>query len=304
MKLRTSESTLLKIVSVLFAVVLWLYVLGTESSQIVKNMSVEYILPKGMSISNEGPSEVEFILQGPRAFMRTILDSDEKLLVDLNRYYRKGGKTSLSFRPKDEELPIPIGVSVLKVDPEVVNIKLEREARKEIKIVPNYYGKLDSNYRLVEAKIVPDTLKISGPASLVQGLSEVKTQIIDLSTLNTTDKKEISLLPLDSRLSVEIDGKMEFRFTIKPIKANLSINNVKIRYLTSSKVIKSSHRTCSLLVLAKDGDKTKILASEVEVIADIPERRVGKMTIPLRAKLPDNLHLLEIHPDKIFVTVK
>lgn len=304
MKLKASETTILKMVSVLFAVVLWLYVLGTESSQIEKTMAVEFILPKGLAITSMVPNELKFTLQGPRAFMRTIVDSDESMLIDLNRHHNRGGKVAFSLRVRDEDLGVPLGVSILKVEPEVLNIKLEKELRKTLKVVPHFNGKVDANYRLVEGRVLPETLEIRGPSSLVGAISELTTQIIDLSKLENQGPKEVQIADIDPRITVENKGRLEFHYTIRPLKANLSLNNVKIRFLTSGKVLKTSHKSVSLLVLAKEGDKTRVRASEVEVVADIPEGQVGKMTVPLKANLPEGLHLLEIRPGKIFVTIK
>jgi YbbR domain-containing protein len=94
------------------------------------------------------------------------------------------------------------------------------------------------------------------------------------------------------------------KFVIKPTKANLSLNNLKIRFLTSQKLLKVSHRTASILVLADDGEKADVRKNDVHVVADIPDGTKGNAKIKLKCTLPNGVHLLKIYPEEISVTVK
>ena len=67
-------------------------------------------------------------------------------------------------------------------------------------------------------------------------------------------------------------------------------------------MISSKIKNVSLDVLMPK--EKSIKTSEVSVVADIPENTRGRVKVKLRATLPDEVHLLQINPEYINVSVK
>ena len=134
-------------------------------------------------------------------------------------------------------------------------------------------------------------------------IDSLPTLPIDLSKLVGKGEVAIQLKDLDPRLSTS-DDELKLNFLVRPTKANLQLNNVKIRFLSSSQIRRASARTASLLVLSEKGENVDLKASQVSVIADIPEGKTGRVTVKLQAKLPEGIHLLKIQPENITVNLK
>jgi len=102
---------------------------------------------------------------------------------------------------------------------------------------------------------------------------------------------------------VDKERDIKLHYQVRPTSANLTLKKLKIRFLSSKKIVSASHRYATLEVLAEEPGR-KISKSEVQIVADIPESSSGKVNIALKALLPDDIHLLKVHPEKISVKIK
>lgn len=293
---------LLKVFSLLFSSFLWFYVIGKTDAQLEKVVHVKYILPKNKAIADEDIKDVTYYLNGPRAFIRTLEDREDVIIIDLTNNKRKsGGRVEVVFRPHD--LALPFGVNVTKIEPKRLTLTLEKAITKEVLIRPQYIGSLSPDQKLIRESLSPGRIKIRGPVTLLRNFDSIATQPIELSGITGEGIQIVELQLPDERIQFIDETKIEFRYLVKPMRANMVIENIKIKFLTSRYVRKASRRSVSLVVLSDKGSEVDIPKSEIEVLAEIPENQRGKVEVELKAKLPAGIHLLEIKPKKIFVYV-
>ncbi len=76
----------LKFISVFISFVIWIYVLNSEKTQFDKMVSLDYILPEDRVFSVKPPQEVTFKVKGIRAFAPSVMEKNERIVIDLNRY--------------------------------------------------------------------------------------------------------------------------------------------------------------------------------------------------------------------------
>ncbi|ATH08258.1 hypothetical protein BIY24_09930 [Halobacteriovorax marinus] len=289
---------LLKVVSALFAVVIWFYVLNSEPQEVTHNMTLHLVSPKGLSVSNLTPEKLSVKIKGSRAFIRTMVEREESVYLKLQNYpYQKKGGFNIFLSPED--IPVPFGIQVIDVKPDKFKVELQKEIRKNVPVKVNLVGALPSDLKLMETKIEPSEVLISGPIEVMRKISRVTTAPIDLTTLEGSGELKISLSDIDPRIESKRVTPLDFAYVVKPRKANLTLKKVKIRFLSSSNRISSKTRFVSLDVLAPEG--VRLTASSVQVIADVPDER-GVHSVKLRAKLPEGIHLLQINPQSINVS--
>lgn len=295
------EKGALKIVSVFISVFLWFYVLNSEPQEITKQMKIEFISPDGLAVSAMNFSTINVELRGARAFINEILPREEKVVVNLNKYpYKKGKDFTIHIGPND--IPIPFGVDVLSVTPNALSVRLDREIKKYVPIKVNLVGGLPSELKMVKQDINPNRVMLQGPVELMRSIGTAKTVPIDISELEGEGEVKTTLADIDERISYDREQPISFTYDIKAKKANLTLKNIPIRFLSSSKILKASSRKVSLDVLAPEG--MSIRSSQVQVVADIPDESKGNVEIKLKANLPDGVHLLQINPQSINVTVR
>lgn len=294
----------LKLLSILLSVFLWVYVLNSEKVKFEKTVTLEYILPDDMMFAEKPVQEVIFMIEGPRAFVRSIAERDDKLVIDLNRVNQK---RSLHFNIDiiPTQLSLPFGMVVERVLPRKIPIKLEKKASKIVPVKAVFAGSLPEQMNFGRAEIYPSEVEVYGPRSLIVKLKEIQTRPIELEGLLGLSEVPVEAQLSDERLALGPGVELKLVYQLKASGANMVLKNVPIRFLTQNKNARSSSRTVTLklLVPPKIKDRSNI-SSSLQVWADIPEGSQGKIEVPLKTIIPPGIHLLEISPKSIIVNVE
>lgn len=292
--------SMLKVVSLIFAFVIWFYVLNKTHISIEKSIPIDINVPKGMSLLSSDTKEITYVLEGPRAFMRSLLDRDERITIDLDDY-KPNKKNYYEVPIKTTGMTLPFGVDILKIIPSKVMIKIEATDTKKVPLRTNFIGNVSGDYKLIDFQLTPDKVTIFGAKSTVSKINEVLVSPIDLSELSGNGEINLGVSGLASGIGVKNGTPIVFQYKIRPKRANMNLKEVAIRFLTSTKIIRVGSRKVSLDLLA---DEDVLDSSKIEVIADIPDDSKGRVDVKLRVNLPDGVELLSIRPEKVTVFVR
>lgn len=301
MKLRfRSRKHSLKVVALFTGTILWFYVLNASRIRLEKTVTLQYVLGDNVVFAGKPPQEATVVLEGPRAFMRTMMEREEKILVDISR---APWRDNLRPKPtlKDEDLKLPFGVKVEKITPRVLPLRLERKASKVLPVRYTLSGDLPADLQLLKAQIKPTEVEVVGPRSLISGLKEVLTKPIDVESLYGQNSLGLEWNLPDERLLISRPTSAQLNYQLKAKKANLVLERVPIRILGEGRMVKEQTVTLVLWAptdMARRVDKSDL---NVQVWAEVPEGIRGKSEVELRAVLPPRLHLVDIRPKKILV---
>lgn len=91
----------------------------------------------------------------------------------------RAGEVQVSIRP--QSLNLPPQVEVVTIDPASVRFTLESRRQKIVPIQPYPVGSLPAAFALGEITVNPAVCEVSGPASLIAGVTEVATERVILS---------------------------------------------------------------------------------------------------------------------------
>lgn|GEM_PF-607051 len=298
------QKRILKIVALIFASTIWFYVLNSEPYEVEKEIPISFITTPGQAVANLTPRTLKVRLKGSRVFMQNIFSSSERVVLNL-RESQYQGLSEFEALVQNTDVPLPFGVEVLELEPKIIPIRLDREIRKEVEVRAQLSGDLPTDLRLVEQEVSPSPVMIKGPVEVMRRIGVLRTEPINRATLEGSGSIPVGINDLDSRVSIEgleEDG-FQFSYSVKAQTANLTVKNVKIRFLATRQNFSSEIKEAAIDVLAPEGRKLR--ASEVQVIADIPEKTAGtKVSVKLRAELPEGVHLLQIHPEEINVKLQ
>ena len=237
------------------------------------------------------------------SFVKNLNFDKEKVIVDIRDYPYK--KKSLSVPLKSSMIRLPFGVKVLEIQPKKISLTLEREIRKKVPIKLVALGNIGADFKMVKKEFFPKEMMIRGPYSQIKKTTFLNTIPIDLSTLEGEGVLPLPLAEVDERIMFEGSKNMiQFTHVIKPNKANMTLKNIKVKFLTDQLNFKSSHERVSLDVLVTEEKKEALRESDISVIAEIPDNASGNLEIKLRASLPDGVNLLQIHPEFINVSLQ
>jgi YbbR domain-containing protein len=295
----------LKLISLFLSVFLWVYVLNSEKVKFEKTVVLEYILPLDMMFAQKPPHEVTFMIEGPRAFVRTVAEREDRLVIDLNRSnVRKQLSFNVDINPS--QLNLPFGMVVERVIPRKLNIRLEKKASKIVPLRLQLAGQLPEKLSLQNGTLEPSEVEVYGPRSLISRLKELPVSPIDLDTLPGLDQVPAEVQLPDERLTISGGHDIKFNYQLKAASSNFVLKNVPIRFLSEKQRITSTVKLADLklLIPEKVMKNRSNISSTIEVWADIPENARGRVSVPLKVVLPPTIHLLEISPKTIIVNVQ
>lgn len=303
MKLRVKKHSL-KLLSVLLSIFLWVYVLNSERVKFEKAVTLEYVLPDDMLFAERPPQEVIFLIEGPRAFVRGVLEKESRAVIDLNRVnHRRLMDFTVDLKPS--LLDLPFGMVVERILPWKLPIHLEKKASKVVPLRAQFAGSLPEQITLAKMDLVPSEVEVTGPRTLINRLKELPTRPIEMDGLLGLTEVPVEVQFPDERMTLVGSRNLKLSYKLKAQGANMVLKDVPIRFLTQNKNVRSVTRAATLKILVpqKIKDRTTI-SSSVQVWADIPEGSTGQLEVPLKTIIPPGIHLLEISPKSIIVNVQ
>ncbi len=186
-----TENWMLKLLSLVFALILWFFVIGERRVEIGYTVPLELKdIPPDMMIANEVPSLVDVRLSGPRTMLMNLSPSDISISVDLSDL--KPGLTS--FKRLEERLDIPSGLKVTRLSPSFVDVRLDRVITRTVQVEAVFTGTPAKGYALGSVRIKPSRVEVEGAESELKDVNEVPTEPVDIDGV----KESFALIvPLD-----------------------------------------------------------------------------------------------------------
>lgn len=176
-----TENWTLKLLSLIFALLLWMFIMGERRQEIGYRVPLELQnIPAGMMIANEVPSLVDVRVSGPRTLLMNISPNDISIVVDLADL--KPGLTT--FKRLEERLNLPSGLRVTRLSPSFIDLKLERVKQKEVPVKIALSGEPMPGYRVGSLRAIPDQVVVEGAETELKSVTEVTTEEVDLDGVN------------------------------------------------------------------------------------------------------------------------
>lgn len=287
-----------KAISVIIAFVLWVVVLGSRVVEVTKDIPIEVVAPVELVTANDIPDHISVRLSGPKAFLRAILDRrEEPIRVNL-----AGAKPGLvTYRFFSDYIRVPIGVKVLQIIPASIPIKIEAMKRRDIPVKLETLGVLPEGYRLLRTTLKPDVVRVKGPESRIDSLTEISTVPVDISGTKGKLEKDVAIDL--ARYNVQLEGDLpRATIEVEPISANFRIKNVDIRVISSYK-FRLEEKNVTVHVRAEPRDLKLLDRANVYAVVDLSGKVPGKYHEALRVNLPNGVGLVKIIPDHVNVTL-
>ena len=160
----------MKLLSLLFACFVWLYVVNSAQIDVEKVVAVNYVLPPGFAIANSAHKNIYFSIRGPRGFIKTLQKRDETVEVNIEQVYEKN-KKQYRFDVQSLGIDFPFGVELEKVEPNALEIEIEKKISKKVPIEPHFISEIPENFELINKNFKPSFIVISGAYSVIKNVS-------------------------------------------------------------------------------------------------------------------------------------
>lgn len=257
------------LMALVLAIIVWVSsVTSSDPNEIITYSTSVPITVLGQNpdlvIMKQSNTSLTVTLRAPRSVHEKITRNFRLITAQINLSGLGSGDYSLapelntsSFKP----------VQVIEMNPNRIDISLEKMEQKSLEITINTSGSLPVSYEASEPVLSTNEVQIVGPQSLVKQVASVVGNI-DLTNATSSISRNVSLRAIDKRGN-PVDGVNISPSTVSAevaIKQLVGYRNVFIKIVTTGTIAQGYHLT-SLVVSPPN---VTIYASDPELAANMP----------------------------------
>jgi YbbR domain-containing protein len=204
----------LKAIALAIAVVFFVVIRSQE--QVERWVDVDVVVKppppeRRLTMTSEAPATVRLFLRGPRSWIGQAKPGDVPAVV-MDVHERVEGTSTFYFMA--EMFEIPTGLSVVRVTPDSIRVKMEKVIARRLPVEVKTTGELPRGMEMVDRMLaVPADVDVEGAASKVRILKSVETETLDLSSMGIGDHiRDVPLRLLDG---VFVEPRGDVHVTLK-----------------------------------------------------------------------------------------
>ena len=224
----------LKLLALAITLGLWFAVTGQRvpTTARLRKVPLFFVLPNEMEISNEPRDEVDVTLRGSKRVLDAIKASDVSLSYDASSY--RPGERVVQLSPNNITLQLPEGVgpegvTIERIEPGSVPLRLERRIERELDVEPRVEGKLPEGFELLGTQSLPARVRVRGPESHVNALERAPTETILLEGRTQTFTAPQTAIDIQDRKIVALDTVVDVIARISETQATKRLDGVAAR---------------------------------------------------------------------------
>lgn len=210
-----TENWTLKLLSLLFALILWMFIMGERRQEVGYRVPLELQnIPANLMIANEVPSMVDVRVSGPRTLLMKVSPNDISIAVDLTDL--QPGLTT--FKRLEERLNLPSGLRVTRLSPSFIDLKLERIKQKRVPVKIALVGEPMKGFQVGRVQATPAQVVIEGAESELKSVNSVTTEPVDLHGVNQGFSQIVPLVHLGTYTHFKDEKTTEIQVEILPVE--------------------------------------------------------------------------------------
>ncbi|MDR0409885.1 MAG: hypothetical protein LBH18_05760 [Spirochaetaceae bacterium] len=168
----------------------------------------------GLIITNTIPENVSVKLRGNESDISGISGNDIITFIDLSAYKEKG-VYHVPVKIIKSGVTLDMDTLDLSIEPTDILVHLDKPALKTLKISPNVFGKLAPGYDFISESLEPEQVQIEGPESMINTVSEITTEPLDISGRYQDFSLLLNLAPPGPFFTFRGESSVEYNASIR-----------------------------------------------------------------------------------------
>lgn len=215
MKFKEDRATLLACIGIAF--VFWLLIKLSQTYRAEKQVVFQFDIPPGQALATLAPDDMTVQIEGTGWDL--LFDFFSSRTVRL--FYDLSGTTQLNLTRAQLRSDIlqnlySNDIAILDINPETLNLDLEEKFFKQVPVVVRGSLGFAPEHQLKSpVTLVPDSVEIAGPATLVATVDKWFTDSLFLPGLKSSVIRMVKLEEPDRELSLSTD-QVEARIEVEP----------------------------------------------------------------------------------------
>ena len=297
LRMAFTENILLKVISLLTAIVLWVIVSGERNTEWPYLIPVELKnMPANLIITNDIPEFLDVKIQGAKSFMMEI--NPKEMTVEINVAELKEGSNFFPVNPN--HIKVPRGAKITRIHPSYITLKAEKLAQKVVKIRSDVQGKPAEDYYVDAVEVIPKRIEIIGAEREIKRIRSIKTNTLDISGIKESVKKEVALDIIGRKISLVREQAVSVIVKVKEVSAKHEIKGLEVKAVNNA--LKSSVYPSKVNILL-EGPKSLIAKikkeKSINAVVDADGLAAGKRKMEVKIDMPEGVTLLYLYPKKV-----
>jgi len=299
LKEKLLENWFLKVLAILLAWILWLFVQGEPGTTVSRvDAPVEVQVSQGMEISSEFPSTVQVTMRGARQELKCII----------NLQNAEEGEHRITLTDDQIKSPKGFGIEVSQINPPQVVLKLEKTESKIVPITIPVQGEPADGFEIYEKIPKPDKVEITGPRSQIEQIDDVSSEIISLNGQNQDANFRVGLNFKDKMVRSSITEPIWVEIRIGPHRQDYFVNGVPLIFQSEDYTV--SPEKIDIRVMAPKSMQPTLIPDRFSASIVFPE--LDDKDFPIKVKpvitfqenWKDKVKLLGTRPAEVTVNLK
>ena len=282
------------------AFVLWFFVNAGERETQVLPFPIELTnLPERAVLTN--PDRVDTVsvrLNGPGPLLASLDTRRSPIVIDLSRF--EVG-SDLRIKVREEMVRVPRGVRILDIEPSRVPVRLERVKRVNVPVTLAPTGEPRDGYKIEALKSTPDKVQVTGPLSIVDRLTALETEPIDLTGLAASTQRTVGLVRTD-QLGVKPE-QVNVDITVAPIMATREFKRLLVEVRNVDRPFQLKPPRVNLTVRGPQLAVSGLVLEEGAVYVDGGRYGPGEHDLETEVTLPAGIELVKQEPPVVHLEI-
>lgn len=294
------NKSVVRIISVVLAVVLWAYVIGEVNPTVKKTIfdvpveltNTETLAERGLALQGDEEYFASVVVEGTRAELNELKAADIHVTADMYGYTEGENHVSL-------DVTLPDGISLDELKTPEITVALETLASKSLPVTVVFAGEPGENMEPSYSYTVPSDVEVKGAESVVDRVAEVRVQL-DVKNLSETweifsevptawskDGKLIKNVTISAQ-SVEVEAIM---FHTKQVPLELKVTGTPDKKYGSAEV--TIPKEITIKGTAASLERVTSINAESVDISDVKKSK----TVAVTPYLPQGIKLADVSED-------
>jgi YbbR domain-containing protein len=172
------DNFLLKLVSLLLAIGLWLAVASAPPVEVELRVPIEFRnLPQNLEIDSASFTEAQVRVRGPERIIHGISAGSVRAEVDLTNM--QPGERTFDLTARNIHVPDEVGVE--QIIPGQFHLSFDTRESRTLEVHPRVTGNFAGGLRVAQVIADPPSVTVTGPRRRVKALEAATTDVVDAS---------------------------------------------------------------------------------------------------------------------------
>ncbi len=292
----------LKLLSVAFAVLLWLFVSGDETVERGLRVPLEFQqFPSGLEMIGETPSLVDVRVRGASSALSRLGPGDIVAQLDLKS--ASVGRRLFQITP--EQVRIPYGVQVVQVTPPSIALVFEPQASKQVPVAPSLEGDPAPGFVVGQVMAAPGLVEVVGPQSAVDRVTEAVTEAISVAGARgpVTDTVPVGFVDPAVRLKTPRLAQINVDIVPGPVERTVRERPVHLMNIGANLVARAVPSAVDVVLRGSREGVNRVDGASVTATVDLAGLGAGSYTLPVRVENPPRAGVARVLPATVQVSI-